>query len=175
VASINKGISKVEVALRWDPSPMGAPATDLDIIAGTYYADDLYGKPAYQVHFDSRSPDGTITLNRDSQTGQGFGYDEVITLELDRLAPAYARVVVGVTIQQGGGRRTFGQVAGPGYRVREGVTDLVVDDFGAVSDSTSAVVAEFVRDESGMWVFNKTLRGFDTDPASFSEIMGSRL
>jgi tellurium resistance protein TerD len=174
VASINKGISKVEVALRWDPSPMGSPASDLDIIAATYSADDPYGKPAYHVHFDSRSPDGTITLNRDSHTGQGFGYDEVMTLELDRLAPLYVRVVVGVTIQQGAGRRTFGQIAKPGYRVRENDTDLAKDDFAAVSGSISAIVAEFRRDGSGSWEFIKELRGFRTDPASFAETMGNR-
>jgi tellurium resistance protein TerD len=174
VASINKGLSKVEVALRWDPSPIGSPASDLDIIAATYSADNPYGKAAYYVHFDSRSPDGTITLNRDSQNGQGYGYDEVMTLELDRLAPSYVRVVVGVTIQQGAGRRTFGQVAKPGYRVREGDTDLVKDDFAAVSASTSAIVAEFSRDGSGSWEFISVLRGFRADPASFAETMGER-
>ncbi|MER6416677.1 acyl-CoA carboxylase subunit epsilon, partial [Streptomyces humidus] len=30
----------------------------------TYLADDPHGDPAYVVHFDSRSPDGTIYLNR---------------------------------------------------------------------------------------------------------------
>ena len=36
-------------------------ANDLDIIAATYGADAPYGSPVYLVHFDSRSPDGTIT------------------------------------------------------------------------------------------------------------------
>lgn len=94
MSSVSKGIRKVEVSLKWDPSPLGAPATDLDLIAATYVADDPYGAPAYVVHFDSRSPDGTITLNRDSRTGQGLGFDEVMTLELDRLAPRYTRVVI---------------------------------------------------------------------------------
>src|SRR3954469_13131304 len=110
VSSLNKGIKKVEVALKWDPSPLGAPAVDLDIVAAPYPADAPYGSPAYLVHFDSRSPDGTITLNRDSRTGQGYGFDEVMTLELNRLSDAYARVVVGVAIQQRDGHKTFGQI-----------------------------------------------------------------
>ena len=73
-------------------------------MAGTYRATDPYGAPAYLVHFDSRSPDGTINLNRDSRTGQGLGTDESMTLELERLSSEYARVVVGITIQQGAGR-----------------------------------------------------------------------
>jgi tellurium resistance protein TerD len=174
VASINKGLRKVEVALKWDPSPLGTPASDLDIIAATYAAHDPYGKPVYLVHFDSRSPDGTITLNRDSQTGQGLGYDEVMTLELDRLALTYTRVVVGVTIQQGGGRRTFGQVIRASYRVRESINELATEDFASVSGCTAATIADFTRDEAGGWVFSKALRGFDSDPAAFATIMGHR-
>ncbi len=63
------------------------------------------------MHFDSRSPDGTITLSRDSRTGQGLGVDESMVLELDRLSDAYGRVMVGVAVQQSGGPVVFGQVA----------------------------------------------------------------
>ncbi len=110
---LNKGIRKVEIALRWDPSPAGQPPTDLDLVAATYPADDPYGDPAYVVHFDSRSPDGTIYLNRDSKDGKGFGWDEVMTLELDRLDARYARVVVGVVIQQRAGGPDLRQRAQP--------------------------------------------------------------
>ncbi|MGP4000787.1 TerD family protein [Streptomyces sp. 8N706] len=173
MSSLNKGLGKVEVTLRWDPSPSGAPDNDLDIIAATYPADGPYGEPAYLVHFDSRSPDGTITLNRDSRTGQGFGSDEVMTLEFDRLALTYARVVVGVAIQQREGRRTFGEIANTGVRILEGHQELARDDFAKVSGATAATVAEFVRDASGEWRFRPAVRGFDVDPDSFAATMGS--
>ncbi|EFL38707.1 conserved hypothetical protein [Streptomyces griseoflavus Tu4000] len=114
---LNKGIGKVEIALRWDPSPSGEPSTDLDLVAAPYPAGDPQAAPGYVVHFDSRSPDGTITLNRDSKDGKGFGFDEVMTLELDRLDQRYGRVVVGVVIQQQQGERTFSGVANPGLRI----------------------------------------------------------
>ncbi|MFG3348535.1 TerD family protein [Streptomyces sp. NPDC048018] len=174
MSGLNKGVGKVEVALKWDPSPAGAPAHDLDIVAGVYTADAPYGPPDYLVHFDSRSPDGTITLHRDSRTGQGFGYDEAMTLELTRLAPRYARVVVGFAIQQGGGRLTFGQVAGLGVRVREGYTDLLVDDLSSLADATAATAAEFVRDGEEGWTFRPLLHGLDTDPGDFGAVMGER-
>lgn len=174
MSSVSKGIRKVEVSLKWDPSPLGAPATDLDLIAATYVADDPYGAPAYVVHFDSRSPDGTITLNRDSRTGQGLGFDEVMTLELDRLAPRYTRVVIGVTIQQHAGRKTFGEVSRTGLGIREGYTELAGGDFAAVAGSTAAAVAEFTRDESGVWAFHEGIRGFDADPDAFTALMGGR-
>ncbi len=67
-------------------------------------------------------PDGTIYLNRDSKDGKGFGWDEVMTLELDRLSERYARVVVGVVIQQRVAHRTFVNVLNPKLRIREGGT-----------------------------------------------------
>ncbi|MEV5241123.1 TerD family protein [Streptomyces cinnamoneus] len=173
MSSPNKGIEKAEVAIKWDPSPAGAPPHDLDIIAATYVADAPYGKPAYLVHFDSRSPDGTITLDRDSRTGQGLGFDEVMSFELHRLAPAFVRVVVGVVVQQTDGRVTFGDVAGTGVRVRSGYTELATDDLARVAAATAATVAEFRRNASGGWEFHDTVRGFDTDPVSFAALMGT--
>ncbi|MFD4858095.1 TerD family protein [Streptomyces atratus] len=170
----NKDIEKVEVRLKWDPSPPGAPAHDLDIIAATYLAEAPYGSPAYLVHFDSRSPDGTIALNRDSRTGQGLGFDEVMTLELGRLSTTYTRVVVGVAIQQRDGRRTFAEIANTGVQIREGYTNLAEDDFSAVGAATAATVAEFIRGASDSWEFHGSVRGFDGDPDSFAGMMGSR-
>jgi len=173
VNGLNKGIRKVEVSVKWDPSPTGQPATDLDIVAATYLAATPYGNPAYVVHFDSRSPDGTIYLNRDSKDGKGFGWDEVMTLELDRLNSGYTRVVVGVVIQQRSGHKTFVSVLNPALRMREGYTVLAEDDFGSVLGSTAATVGEFLRDDSGEWTFHPGIHGFDTDPASFARVMGS--
>ncbi|MFD6425610.1 TerD family protein [Streptomyces sp. NPDC060198] len=168
----NKDIEKVEVRLKWDPSELGEPPNDLDLIAGTYVSDAPFGDPDYLVHHDSRSPDGTITLNRDSRTGQGLGFDEVMTLELDRLAERYVRVVVGVAIQQRDGRKTFGTVAGTGVQIREGYTELGEDDFSRVASATAAVVAEFTRDGAGVWAYHWALRGFDGDPSTFAAEMG---
>ncbi|WP_433549325.1 TerD family protein [Streptomyces sp. CA-294286] len=174
LSSFNKGIAKVVVTLKWDPSPFGTAASDLDIVAATYRADDPYGSPAYLVHFGSRSPDGTITLNRDSQTGQGFGTDEQMTLELDRLADRYGRVVLGVAIQQRDGRKEFGDIQSADLRILEGYTELARHDFTPVSHATAATVAEFVRDAAGSWGLRELVRGFDADPAEFARLMGGQ-
>ncbi|WP_175411519.1 TerD family protein [Streptomyces sp. TRM64462] len=173
MSTLNKGVAKVEVTLKWDPSRGDGPAHDLDIIAAVYPESDPYGDPVYLVHFDSRSPDGTITLNRDSRTGQGFGVDESMTLELNRLSPAYARVVVGIAIQQGGGRVTFGDVAGTGVAVKEGYRELFDDDFTAVRDATAATLVEFTREGASTWTYRRDVRGFDADPESFARLMGA--
>ncbi|WP_030902579.1 TerD family protein [Streptomyces sp. NRRL F-5126] len=172
MGNANKGLSKVEVMLRWDPSPLGAPDHDLDLIAGVFAADAPHGEPVYVVHFDSRSPDGTITLNRDSRTGQGLGTDEEMTLELDRLSDAYTRVVVGVAIQQGDGERTFGEVADPEVRIVEDHDELARFDFAEVPDAKGAALAEFFRERAGAWSFRPDVRGFDADPQTFARRMG---
>ncbi|MBL1085138.1 TerD family protein [Streptomyces actinomycinicus] len=172
MTGFSKGIRKVEVALKWDPSPAGRPPTDLDIVAATFVSGDAYGTPAYLVHFDSRSPDGTIYLNRDSTDGKGFGWDEIMTLELDRLDGRYARVVVGVVIQQRTGDKRFGEVLNPAVRIREGYTVLAEDDFGTVPGATAATIAEFARDDSGNWSIRPGVHGFDEDPATYTRVMG---
>ncbi|MFF7653907.1 TerD family protein [Streptomyces sp. NPDC007983] len=172
MSGLNKGLGKIEVALKWDPSASGEPANDLDIVAGTYRASDPYGEPAYLVHFDSRSPDGTIYLNRDSRTGQGLGTDEAMTLEFERLSEEYSRVVVGVAIQQSAGRKTFGDVRNASVRIVEGYTELLEGDFTGVSGATAATVAEFTRDESGEWGIHGVIRGFTVDPETFTSVMG---
>ncbi|WP_086831205.1 TerD family protein [Streptomyces sp. NRRL B-24572] len=173
MSGLNKGVGRVEVTLKWDPAPTGMPAHDLDLVAGVFPTGDPYGAPAHLVHFGSRSPDGTITLHRDSRTGQGFGYDEAMTLELDRLDPRYARVVVGVAIQQGGGRLTFGDIENTGIRVREGYTDLLTHDFADVPGARSATVVEFTRDGADGWSYRSISRGFDADPQTFGTLLGS--
>ncbi|MFD8805470.1 TerD family protein [Streptomyces sp. NPDC059597] len=172
MTGFGKGIRGVEVALKWNPSPAGRPPSDLDLVAATYTADDPHGEPAHLVHFDSRSPDGTIFLNRDSPDGKGFGWDEVMTLELHRLDRRYARVVVGVVIRQDDGPLTFTRILAPALRVRTGYTVLAEDDFTSVPDATAATVAEFVRDDLGEWTFRAGVHGFTEDPTTFTRVMG---
>ncbi|MER5742626.1 TerD family protein [Streptomyces sp. NPDC059913] len=168
-----KDVRKIEVSLKWQPSPAGEPASHLDIVAATYLTAAPHGDPSYIVHWDSRSPDGTIYLNRDSKDGKGFGWDEVMTLELDRLDARYGRVVVGVVIHQKARRRTFDGVLDRGLRLREGYTVLAEDDFGGVLEATAATVGEFVREDSGRWNFNPGIRGYDEEPDTFMRIMGN--
>ncbi|EST38045.1 hypothetical protein N566_09605 [Streptomycetaceae bacterium MP113-05] len=170
-SGLDKGLGTVEVRLRWDPSPSGEPDNDLDLVAAVY---DPGGGPAYVVHFDSRAPDGTITLNRDSRTGQGFGTDEAMTLELERLAPEYTRVVVGVAIQQNDGRKPFGRVENAEVGVFHGYDELAVLQLGDLASYTAATVAEFVRPEGASgWAFRHRVRGFDATPTEFAGVMGT--
>ncbi|MET7451502.1 TerD family protein [Streptomyces sp. NPDC005574] len=168
-----KGLVKAQVRLKWDPAPFDRPPHHLDIVAATYSADAPHGRPVYVVHYDSRSPDGTINMGRHSQTGQGFGYVEEMTLELDRLASSFARVVVGVVIHQNTGFKTFGDLTNAGVLVVEGYRELLKDDLTQIAGSTAGTVAEFTKDASGTWEFHARVQGFDSDPVGFMAEMGS--
>ncbi|MFJ9896741.1 TerD family protein [Streptomyces sp. NPDC091280] len=170
--SASKELGKIEVKLKWDPSPWSRPPHHLDLIATTYSVDAPYGRPVYVVHHDSRSPDGTINMPRHSETGLGFGYVEVMVLELDRLASSFARVVVGVAIHQESGPKTFGDLSNAGVLVVEGYRELLEDDFTQVAGSSATTVAEFSRDASGAWGFHPMIQGSDSDPALFTAEMG---
>lgn len=173
MSSVTTGLQKIEVRLRWDPSPVGESPRHLDIVAATYSTDDPYGDPAYVVHYDSRSPDGTINMTRHSETGMGFGFVEVMALELDRLAPSYSRVVVGVVIHQDADPRTFSDIENAGVLVVEKYTDLLETDFTPVAGSTAATIVEFRRNDSDAWKLHELIQGFDCDATDFPAEMGS--
>ncbi|MFZ3566262.1 TerD family protein [Streptomyces sp. BH097] len=173
MSSVTTGLQKIEVRLRWDPSPVGESPRHLDIVAATYSEDDPYGDPAYVVHYDSRSPDGTINMTRHSETGMGFGFVEVMALELDRLAPSYSRVVVGVVIHQDADPRTFSDIENAGVLVVEKYTDLLETDFTPVAGSTAATIVEFRRNDSEAWKLHELIQGFDCDATDFPAEMGS--
>ncbi|WNM32540.1 TerD family protein [Streptomyces sp. Li-HN-5-11] len=173
MSGVGGELGRVEVKLRWDPSPYGEPPRHLDIMAATYSVDCPYGRPVYVVHTESRSPDGTINMSRHSETGLGLGFVEVMVLEFDRMSPAYGRVVVGVAIHQDGGPRAFGDISNAGVVVVEGYRKLQTEDFAQVAGATAATVAEFSRDTSGRWGLREMVRGFDADPVLFAAEMGS--
>ncbi|MFF4500444.1 hypothetical protein [Streptomyces sp. NPDC001401] len=81
MGGVDKGLAKVGVRLKRDPSPHGEAPRHPDIIAATYATGDRYGRPVYAVHSESRSPGGTINMSRRSETGMGFGFVEAMVLE----------------------------------------------------------------------------------------------
>lgn len=172
MSSVTTGLQKIEVRLRWDPSPVGESPRHLDIVAATYADDSPDDQPEYVVHYDSRSPDGTINMDRHSETGMGFGFVEVMSLELDRLAPSYTRVVVGVVIHQDLTPRTFSDIENAGVLVVEKYTDLLETDFTPVADSTCTTVVEFRRNDVGAWKLHELMRGFDCDASAFPTEIG---
>ncbi|KPI06693.1 stress protein [Actinobacteria bacterium OK074] len=173
MSTIGKGLGTVEVRLRWDPSPLGEPPRHLDIVGAVYSADAPYGPPVYVVHYESRSPDGTIAMSRHSETGRGLGFDEVMVLEFDRIPAAYTRVVVGVIIHQDGVPRTFADIANLGVAVVANYRELMADDLARVADATTATVAEFTSNGSEGWEFHGALHGLRIDPADFAAEMGA--
>lgn len=57
----NKNLGTIEIRLKWDPSPLGEAAHDLDLIAAAFSVEDPHGAPDHLVHFDARSPTAPST------------------------------------------------------------------------------------------------------------------
>ncbi|MBO1287420.1 TerD family protein [Streptomyces sampsonii] len=169
----NKNLGTIEIRLKWDPSPLGEAAHDLDLIAAAFSVEDPHGAPDHLVHFDARSPDGTIHLQRESRTGQGLGFDEVMSLEFERMSERLDRIVIGVAIQQRTGTKTFSGIPGTEAEIVEEYDTLATYDFSEVGDATAATIAVFRRTESGAWQLERAVRGFtDADPDAFAQLMG---
>ncbi|GAA0432454.1 TerD family protein [Streptomyces luteireticuli] len=169
-----KGIDTAQARIKWDPAPLGATPHDLDLIVAVHATGDPHGAPVQLVHFGRRSTDGTVSLDRDSRTGKGLGWDEVMTLELSRMPDASGRVVIGAAIQQPDGTAVrFADVANPRAQITAGYDVLAEQDFTTVAGSTAATVGEFVRDAAGLWTFRPFVRGFDTDAVTFARTMGT--
>ncbi|MFD4987033.1 TerD family protein [Streptomyces sp. NPDC058374] len=169
----NKNLGTIEIRLKWDPSPLGETAHDLDLIAAVFSSDDPHGSPDHLVHFDARSPDGTIHLQRESRTGQGLGFDEVMSLEFERMSQRLDRIVIGVAIQQRTGEKTFAGIPRTEAEIVEEYDTLATYDFAEVGEATAATIAVFRRNESGTWQLRRAVQGFaDADPDAFAQLMG---
>lgn len=169
----NKNLGTIEIRLKWDPSPLGEAAHDLDLIAAAFSVEDPHGAPDHLVHFDARSPDGTIHLQRESRTGQGLGFDEVMSLEFERMSERLDRIVIGVAIQQRTGTKTFSGIPGTEAEIVEEYDTLATYDFSEVGDATAATIAVFRRTEAYAWQLERAVRGFtDADPDAFAQLMG---
>ena len=68
----NKNLGKVEIRLKWDPSPLGEAAHDLDLIAADLPVDDPHGSPRLPGALRQPAPPtAPSTSSRDSRTGRG--------------------------------------------------------------------------------------------------------
>lgn len=173
VSSVSTVAGKVEVRLRWDPSPWGQQPRHLDIVAATYSADAPHGRPVYVVNSESRSPDGTINMSRRQRERPGV---RVHGGDGPRTRPS-RRVV------RAGGRRGGDPPERRGQDVRRAVAR---QDAGRGGVQGAAVRRLHgggrIHRRDGRGVHQGRLRrlgvppdgaGFDSEPAGFSAEMGS--
>ncbi|WP_280260238.1 TerD family protein [Nocardia abscessus] len=147
-------LAHVTVALGWDPAARPRlfgrrEETDLNVAALLFAADRLVD---VVYHEQLSSTDGSVRLHGDSVTGEGAGDDEIISVDLSRLATEVTTVLFLITSYTG---RTFDRIANAYCRVIDtvGRTQLARYDLTGSGSHTGLVLGR-VRRADGSWRFD---------------------
>jgi tellurium resistance protein TerZ len=149
------GLESVFVGLGWDPlnrrrwfGPRSA-AVDLNAAALLFSGD----RPVEVVYHEQfLSADGAVRLHGDNLDGTGPGDDEVITIDLTRLAPPVTAVALLVTCYTG---QTFAQIENAFCRLADTVSQADIARYELRDgSSTGFVMGALLRAEPG-WQFHE--------------------
>ena len=165
-------LSNIQVCLGWDITNQ---ACDLDASAFMLGADGrVLGDGWFVFYGQTVSPDGSIQHSGDSQ-GEGFGDDEIISINLQGVNPNCKKIVFVVTIDEALTKGlNFSMVSNAYVRVvnkmnnQELVRFTLTDYYANV---TSMVVGE-VYNHNGAWKFNAVGDGVARDLAGLCEMYG---
>ena len=106
------GLTKVIIGLGWDPRSTDGATFDLDGSAFMLKSDSkVRGDSDFIFYNNLKSVDGAVQQSGDTQTGQGEGDDERLTVDLAQVPAEIERIAVAVTIHEADARRqNFGMV-----------------------------------------------------------------
>ena len=121
-------------------------------------------KTTPMLNFEGKnSADGAVEHTGDNRTGLGDGDDEVIKVDLTRVAPDVEKIAITVTIHDAQIRnQNFGQVANAFIRVVNEQTGSEVVRFDLAEDysvETAMVFGEVYR-HNGEWKFRAVGQGY---------------
>ena len=171
------GLKKIKVGLGWD-----ANATDtggkFDLDASLF----LLGKDGKVVsdnHFvfynNKTSPCGAVVHQGDNLTGEGDGDDEVILIELDKIAPEVDKIIFTVTINDAeANKQNFGQVSNSLIRIvnQDGNKEISKYELDEDYSSETAInFGELYRKNDG-WNFKAVGAGFNDGLIGFCKMYG---
>ncbi len=158
------GLETVFVGLGWDVRSTTGDDFDLDASAILTGADGRARSDADLVFFNNlKTPDGSVEHVGDNRTGEGAGDDEVIRVELGRVAADVATIVFPVTIYDGEARgQSFGQVRNAFIRVVDASSGEELARYDLSEDAsveTAMVFGELYRNQAD-WKFRAVGQGY---------------
>jgi tellurium resistance protein TerD len=173
--SLNKGgnlslsktdpnLTKLLIGLGWDERATSGQDFDLDASAFVLNASGkVRGDHDFIFYNQLKSADGAVEHTGDNRTGLGDGDDEVIKVDLTRVAPDVDKIAITVTIHDAAARgQNFGQVANAFIRVVNEQTGAEVVRFDLAEDysiETAMVFGEVYR-HNGEWKFRAVGQGY---------------
>lgn len=158
------GLTKIAVGLGWDARQ--TTGTDFDLDASVFMLGDNDKVPSdqYFIFFNNKtSPDGSVNHLGDNLTGAGAGDDEVVHIDLDKVAAEIKKVAFTVTIYEAASRnQNFGMVNNAFIRVvnRDNDEELARYDLGEDFSLETAVVFGEVYRHNDEWKFRAVGQGF---------------
>ena len=166
------GLKNAGIGLGWDINATDTGAAfDLDASVFMLGATGKIPGEKYFVFYDNEeSPDTAVIHLGDSRTGEGFGDDETVTVDLTKVDPAVQEIVFVVTIHEAESRRqNFGQVRNAFIRIYDTTTNTEVTKYDLDEDFAKETAVEFGRlyKKDGEWRFQAVGQGYNSGLQSF--------
>ncbi|WP_281284216.1 TerD family protein [Nocardioides litoris] len=157
-------LAQIRVGLGWDVAATTGHDVDLDASAIMCGSGGRVLSDQHFVFFNNlTSPDGTVHHTGDNLTGEGDGDDEVIEVDLARMAPQVERIVVAVSIYDADARRqSFDQVANAFIRLVDRADGREIARYDLSEDATgeTAMIFGEVYRRDGEWKFRAVGQGY---------------
>jgi tellurium resistance protein TerD len=164
------GLEKVRVGLGWDANATDT-GTDFDLDASIFMIDESGKLPAdkFFVFYNNKtSEDGSVVHHGDNLTGEGDGDDEVVDVDLSKVASNITEITFVVTIHEAEARgQNFGQVNNSYIRLMDG--DKQIAKYELDEDFSTEKAIEFGKlyRKSGTWRFQAVGTGYNSGLQSF--------
>lgn len=161
--SLNKeapGMTHIHAGLGWDTQQFAGADFDLDVMLFLLGENEKVVSDQHFVFYNNlESPDGAVVHTGDNLTGEGEGDDEVVNLDLSRVAANVHKIVFTVNIHDAAQRKqNFGMVKNAFIRLVDKKNDQEIIRYDLSEDfsiETSIMVAEIYR-RNGEWKFKAT-------------------
>lgn len=157
-------LNKMAVGLGWDPRSTDGQEFDLDAIAFLINAEGKVRSDVDFIFFNNlKAADGSVEHTGDNRTGDGDGDDEVVNVDLSKLAADVDKVIFCATIHEGQARnQNFGQVSNAYIRIVDSNNNNEVARYDLSEDGsteTAMIFGELYR-HNGEWKFRAVGQGF---------------
>lgn len=158
------GLNIIDVGLGWDARVTDGTAFDLDASAFLLGGNGKVRSDSDFIFYNNTtSVDGTVVHRGDNRSGAGEGDDELISIELTKVAADIQRVAIAVTIHEATVRKqNFGQVSNAYIRVVSKTDGKEVARYDLSEDfsvETAVIFGEVYR-HNNEWKFKAIGQGF---------------
>lgn len=158
------GLTKISVGLGWDARSTDGQDFDLDASGFLLKADGKVRNDSDFIFYNQKSSvDGSVVHQGDNLTGAGDGDDEVVKIDLSKVAAEIERVSFAVTIHEAEARKqNFGMVQKAYIRVvndADGV-ELARYDLSEDASVEAAMIFGEIYRAGSEWKFKAIGAGF---------------